>query len=40
MTPVDFCLVLANIFLARTLTPFSAFIGSVFWFCMAIYKGW
>lgn len=39
MSQSDYCFLLAQIFLARSLTPFSALLFAVFWLCVAIYRG-
>jgi hypothetical protein len=40
MTPAEFYFMVAQIFLARSLTPFTALLFAVMWLCVAIYKGW
>ena len=40
MTPAEFAFMVAQIFLARTLHPFTAFLFAVFWLGVAIYRGW
>ena len=40
MTPAEFAFMVAQIFLARTLTPLTALLFAVFWLAVAIYRGW
>lgn len=40
MTPAEFAFMVAQIFLARSLTPFTAFLFAVFWLIVAIGRGW
>jgi len=40
MTPAEYAFVVAQIFLARALSPFSAFVFAVFWLLVAILRGW
>jgi hypothetical protein len=39
MTPAEFAFLLAQVFLARALSPFSAFVFAVFWLLVAIIRG-
>ena len=39
MTPAEFAFLLSQIFLARALTPFAAFVFTVFWLLVAMFKG-
>jgi len=40
MSQSDYCFLLAQIFLARSLSPFAALLFAVFWLVVAIFKGW
>ena len=39
MTPAEFAFVISQIFLARALTPFAAFMFALFWLLVAMFKG-
>jgi hypothetical protein len=39
MTPAEYAFVIAQIFLARTLTPFAALLVAGFWLLVAMFKG-
>lgn len=39
MTPAEYAFVISQIFLARALTPFAAFVFAVFWLLVACFKG-
>lgn len=40
MTPAEYAFIISQIFLARSLTPFSALLFAVFWLVLAIARGW
>lgn len=39
MTPAEYFFIVSQIFLARAMTPFAAFVFAVFWLVVAILKG-
>ena len=40
MTPAEYAFILSQIFLARAMTPFTALLFAVFWFVVALARGW
>lgn len=40
MSPAEYAFLLAQIFIARTLTPMAALLVGLFWLAFAVYQGW
>ena len=40
MSHAEYAFLIAQIFLARTLTPFASFLVAMFWLAFAVYRGW
>lgn len=40
MSPAEYAFLIAQIFIARTLTPFASLLLAVFWLLFAAYRSW
>jgi hypothetical protein len=40
MSAAEYAFLVAQIFIARGLTPFTAFVFGMFWLLLAAYRGW